>query len=354
MTTRIDWDLSAIPDLSTWLYHGLFAFHAAENYGDRMYALAPIELNDSDYVFLQIVRQVRTFDRKSLPRLADANDAAIRRWCPNYGIKPLLDMIGLVQELGSRSLGQYLSDLTLPSVLNRLSDDEREQLFASLVEALIPQSEFRFDSQLYPAFLKLANSPASLREPVLARALAALATKSPTKWQNILRDCVTHFRSKFNVDPAESPLGVLFFAIEANLPREHFKDLFEAGGQVSYPVEDMWTIPWLFGSRHPDRSNLTPLTFRGNNQEAFWVGFASRPNDQMELKKENLRHSLVQAIDREYFRQRLARPESNVQQLDSAIRTRAAGQSNLAEESVQESKRDDSDVILRALKSRRA
>jgi hypothetical protein len=346
MAVAASFDLAAIRDLSDWLFKGLHEFHTAKSYGERAYALAPLELNDSDYPFLQIVRQVRTFDKKSLPRLADANDAAIRRWGPNYGIRPLLDMIGLIQELGSRSLAEHLSDLTLPSTLNRLAGDERGELVAGLVEALIPQSEFRFNGPLYPAFVKLATGTVALPESVLARALAELVTKTPADWQNILRDCIARLKTKFDVDPAESPLSLVFFAIEAGLPREHFIDLFKTGGQFVYQAEDLWTIPWFFRAKHVDRPELTPLRIVTSNRESYWVGFASRLDDKIELKKDDLRGALLHALDQE-VRREAVRDESVT---PLAVRARAASRNTVVEETAEESQREDIDLFRAALK----
>ncbi len=346
MAVAASWDLAAIGDMSDWLFKGLHEFHTAKSYGERAYALAPIELNDSDYPFLQIVRQVRTFDKKSLPRLADANDDAIRRWGPNYGIRPLLDMIGLVQELGSRSLAEHLSDLTIPSTLNRLTDDERSQLTAALVEALIPQSGFRFNGALYPAFVKLATGSVAPPESVLARALAELVTKTPADWQNILRDCIARLKTKFNVDPTESPLSIVFFAIEAGLPREHFIDLFRSGGQVSYQKEDLWTIPWFFRAKHMDRPDLTPLRMVASNRESYWIGFASRPDDQIELRKDDLRGALLHALDQEVRREAVRDESVTALAAYSRPATRAA----VVEETAEESERDDIDLFRAALK----
>jgi hypothetical protein len=344
MIQSAEWSLSPIADLSKWLFDGLFAVHGAKTFSDRKYALLPVELNDTDYVFLQIVRQVRTFDRNSLPRLAEANDAAISRWRPSYGVRPLLDMIGLVQELGSRSFNRHLSDLTLPSTLNRMLDSDRDRLFSALVEALIPQSEFHFKGPLYSAFLKLVIGPASLPAAVLARALTALIAKTPADWKTILQDCGAYFQA--DAEPSESPLGPVFFAVEDNLPREYFLDLFKAGGRANLLPDEVWLIPWLFASRDPSRPAKTPLSLAGNTNQAFWFGFASRPDDRIEVAKGEMPYQVVEAIEREIVR---TAGGKTIARLNRG----GAGPIGLAQED-EAGRTDDSEVILRPLKSRRA
>lgn len=284
-----EWDLSRIPELSTWLFKGLIAVYSGKTFSDRKYALLPVELDDSDYVSLQICRQVRTFDAKSLPALAAANDDAISSWQPIYGIAPLLDMIGIIQELGSRSLDQHITALTMPSTLNRMSESDVERLLSALVEALVAQSAFRFDGVLYPSFLKLVTSHSPLPARIVARALAVLVRKHPRDWKTIVRRCSDYFRREG--DPAQSPLAIIFFAIEETLTRDEFNALFMPGGHDSFLPEEMWLIPWLFRSRDPQRPTQTPLELT-NARDAFWIKFASHPTQVLELKKDSIAHRI--------------------------------------------------------------
>lgn len=293
MSYANEWDLSRIPNLSTWLFNGLMAVYNGKTFSDRKYPLLPIELNDSDYVSLQICRQVRTFDAKSLPALASANDDAIGSWQPTYGIAPLLDMIGIIQELGSRSLEQHITALTMPSTLNRMSESDVERLLSALVEALVPQSAFRFDGALYASFLKLATSHSPLPSRIVARALAVLVRKHPRDWKTVVRHCSDYFRRE--ADPAQSPLAIVFFAIEESLTRDEFNALFMPGGHDSFLPEEMWLIPWLFTSRDPQRPTETPLELT-NARDAFWIKFASRPDQVLELKKDSIAHRIVTTL----------------------------------------------------------
>src|SRR5690349_15616347 len=84
MPMSAQWELPSIPDLADWLFDGLYAVYNGKDYSDRKYALSPLELNDVDYPYLQIVRQVRTYDRRSLTRLRAANDEAITRWRTSF------------------------------------------------------------------------------------------------------------------------------------------------------------------------------------------------------------------------------------------------------------------------------
>lgn len=301
MMRTSEWDLSSIPDLAEWLFNGLYAVYNGKEYSDRKYALLPVELNDIDYPYLQIVRQVRTFDRKSLPRLSAANDEAISRWRTTFGIQPLLDMVGLTQELGSRAFSRHLSDLTLPATLNRISDTDRNALFAALVEALIPQSEFNFAGPLYPAFLKLAMGQARLPAPVLTRALTALIDKTPADWKDVLEACRSYFESY--AKPSESPLGAIFFAVEEKLSRDYFRDLFSHGGGANFRPEDVWLIPWLFASTDSQRPSHTPLRVIDNSPAEYWIGFASPSKGTLPLKKDDMGHRVVQALEEELRRQ---------------------------------------------------
>lgn len=287
------WSLRAIPDLAGWLFQGLLTYRYGKTFSDRKYALRPIELDEFDYVSLQITRQVRTFDPVSLPALTEANEAAIDMWRPSYGIEPLLDMLGLVQELGGRSLARQIVELTLPATLNHLREVDRERLVSALADAMISHSEFRLEGPLYSRFRKLIAGSVPLPEPVLARALCALIAKSPESWHLITREHTQKFKSV--AKPFESPLGSVFFEVERNLTREAFIDLLQVGGQTTLRTEEVWMIPWFFCAHDPAQTG-TPLRLKDSQKDAVWISFASRPDDQIEIKRADMSVRVHEAL----------------------------------------------------------